>query len=52
MPFRGGVKAQGEFLRESWKPRQESEQDGSLHSKESAEERERERKKERERERK
>ena len=35
------VKAQGAFLRESSKPGQESEQDGSLCSKESAEERER-----------
>ena len=38
------VKAQGTFSGESYKPRQESEQDGSLRSKESAEERERERK--------
>lgn len=44
-PSRGGVKAQGAFLRESQKPGQDSEQDGSLCSKESAGERERERKK-------
>ena len=44
-PSRGGVKAQGAFLRESQKPGQESEQDRSLCSKESAGEREIERKK-------
>ena len=41
MPSQGGVKAQGAFLRESQKAGQESEQDGSLRSRESAEERER-----------
>ena len=49
-PSRGwGVKSQGALLRKSEKPGQGSEQDGSLCSKESAEEREREREKERER---
>ena len=37
------MKAQSDFSRESWKPGQESEPDGSLCSRESAEERERER---------
>ena len=40
-PSRGGVKAQGAFLRESEKPEQKSEQDRALRSKESAGERER-----------
>ena len=49
-PSRGwGVKSQGALLRKSEKPGQGSEQDGSLCSKESAEERERERKREKER---
>ena len=40
-----GVKAQGAFLRGSWKPRQESEHDGFLRSRELARGRERERNK-------
>ena len=40
-PSRGGVKAQGAFLRESWKPEQKSELDGFLRSRELAEERKR-----------
>ena len=43
------MKSQGALLRKSEKPGQGSEQDGSLCSKESAEERERERKREKER---
>ena len=39
------TKAQGAFLRQSWKPRQESEHDGFLHSRKLAGERERETKK-------
>ena len=41
------MKAQGAFSRGSWKPRQESEHDGFLHSRELAREREKERKTER-----